>query len=522
MTDEEKTAPLPGEEHAGAVHWAGPTDRKRPRALGLPEEEILPAGTAPVNEGTVPVPETAPEEEASGAGGSMGEAHSEETPPAPGETPAPESAAKPAPAKKPAEKKPAKRAKPKKKKPVKRKIEPAPPRKKREEKTGDPDPWEAERDYRPIRTRRDGRIGCLGGLMYAMFIISLSIVLAVFLWMSASDVLALNKPEGTVEVTLPAEIFSNRVVDVTDEDGNVTGTKTVRAADINSVSAILKDAGLINYKWLFRLYSGFSHADLKVDPGTYALATNLDYRALVTKMRAGADSQLQTLVMFPEGFNMDQIFARLEENGVCAAEDLYRAAADTEFSYAFLEGVETGDPNRLEGFLFPDTYYFYQGMQASSAINKFLSNMHYHITEEMWQKTSALNLTFRQVITVASMIEKEAANDDERPEIASVIYNRLNHDIVLGIDASVLYPYNDHEGAPTATMLNKDDPYNTRIRLGLPPTPICNPGIASINAALYPDATNYYFYALDTETGTHRFFANESEFDYFVSTQDYS
>ena len=92
MTDEEKTAPLPGEEHAGAVHWAGPTDRKRPRALGLPEEEILPAGTAPVNEGTVPVPETAPEDDASGAGGSMGEAHSEETPPALGETPAPESA----------------------------------------------------------------------------------------------------------------------------------------------------------------------------------------------------------------------------------------------------------------------------------------------------------------------------------------------------------------------------------------------------------------------------------------------
>ena len=126
------------------------------------------------------------------------------------------------------------------------------------------------------------------------------------------------------------------------------------------------------------------------------------------------------------------------------------------------------------------------------------------------------------VLKVASLIEKEAANDDERPQIASVIYNRLNHDIVLGIDASVLYPYNDHEGAPTATMLSKDDPYNTRIKLGLPPTPICNPGLASIKAALYPNNTGYYFYALDTETGTHRFFTNESEFDYFVSTQDYS
>ena len=499
MTDEEKTAPLPGEEHAGAVRWAGPTDRKRPRALGLPEEEILPAGTASVNEGTVPVPETAPEEEASGAGGSMGEAHSEETPPAPGETPAPESAAKPAPAKKPAEKKPAKRAGPKKKKPVKRKIEPAPPRKKREEKTGDPDPWEAERDYRPIRTRRDGRIGCLGGLMYAMFIISLSIVLAVFLWMSASDVLALNKPEGTVEVTLPAEIFSNRLVDVTDEDGNVTGTKTVRAADINSVSAILKDAGLINYKWLFRLYSGFSHADLKVDPGTYALATNLDYRALVTKMRAGADSQLQTLVMFPEGFNMDQIFARLEENGVCAAEDLYRAAADTEFSYAFLEGVETGDPNRLEGFLFPDTYYFYQGMQASSAINKFLSNMHYHITEEMWQKTSALNLTFRQVITVASMIEKEAANDDERALIASVIYNRLKANMPLQVDSTVVYARRatgESRVSPEIIQAT-DSPYNTYLYAGLPPGPICSPGMKSIQAALNPADSKYMYFALE-------------------------
>ena len=511
MTDEEKTAPLPGEEHAGAVHWAGPTDRKRPRALGLPEEEILPAGTAPVNEGTVPVPETAPEEEASGAGGSMGEAHSEETPPALGETPAPESAAKPAPAKKPAEKKPAKRAGPKKKKPVKRKIEPAPPRKKREEKTGDPDPWEAERDYRPIRTRRDGRIGCLGGLMYAMFIISLSIVLAVFLWMSASDVLALNKPEGTVEVTLPAEIFSNRVVDVTDEDGNVTGTKTVRAADINSVSAILKDAGLINYKWLFRLYSGFSHADLKVDPGTYALATNLDYRALVTKMRAGADSQLQTLVMFPEGFNMDQIFARLEENGVCAAEDLYRAAADTEFSYAFLEGVETGDPNRLEGFLFPDTYYFYQGMQASSAINKFLSNMHYHITEEMWQKTSALNLTFRQVITVASMIEKEAANDDERALIASVIYNRLKANMPLQVDSTVVYARRatgESRVSPEIIQAT-DSPYNTYLYAGLPPGPICSPGMKSIQAALNPADSKYSF------------FVNYNDFTAFTATQDY-
>ena len=284
-----------------------------------------------------------------------------------------------------------------------------------------------------------------------------------------------------------------------------------------------KDAGLINYKWLFRLYSGFSHADLKVDPGTYALATNLDYRALVTKMRAGADSQLQTLVMFPEGFNMDQIFARLEENGVCAAEDLYRAAADTEFSYAFLEGVETGDPNRLEGFLFPDTYYFYQGMQASSAINKFLSNMHYHITEEMWQKTSALNLTFRQVITVASMIEKEAANDDERALIASVIYNRLKANMPLQVDSTVVYARRatgESRVSPEIIQAT-DSPYNTYLYAGLPPGPICSPGMKSIQAALNPADSKYMYFALEVETRTVRFFVNYNDFTAFTATQDY-
>ena len=284
----------------------------------------------------------------------------------------------------------AKSAKPAKKKPVRsvrtarpeKKPEPEPKKKKAAPQPveAELDPREAERAYMPIRSRRDGRIGCMGGIMYAAFILCASVLLAVFGWMAASDVLALNKSAESVEITLPESAFTQKTVDVTDDDGNATGTKTVRVADMNTVSGILKDYGLINYKWLFQLYSRFSNAEVQLSPGTYALTTNLDYRALVKKMQTGADSQLQTLVMFPEGYNLDQVFARLEENGVCSREDLYAAAANAEFSYTFLEGVETGDPYRLEGFLFPDTYYFYQGMQASSAINKFLSNLHYRIT----------------------------------------------------------------------------------------------------------------------------------------------
>ena len=511
MSVDENNEALNTEENEGAVHWDGPANRRWPRALG-PHGDAEPPAAVPE------MVELTPEEFRAIAG------EPEPVKDAPPDVEnAPEAAApedKPAdtPVNKPKEKKP------KKKKPVKRRIGVAPVKKKRKEKPQpELDPWEAERSYRPIRTRRDGRIGCLGGLMYAMFIISLSIVLAVFMWMSASDVLALNKPAGVVEITLPAEIFSNQRVEVTDEDGNVTGTKTVRTADINSVASILKDAGLINYKWLFRLYSGFSHADRKVDPGTYALATNLDYRALVTKMRAGADSQLQTLVMFPEGFNMDQIFARLEENGVCSAEELYEAAANTEYSYAFLEGIETGDPYRLEGFLFPDTYYFYQGMQASSAINKFLSNMHYHVTEEMWQKANNLNLSFRQVITVASMIEREAANDDERALIASVIYNRLKAGMPLQVDSTVVYARRDTGDSRVSPEIIQatDSPYNTYLYTGLPPGPICSPSMKSIDAALNPATSKYMYFALEVETHTVRFFVNYNEFEAFVATQDY-
>lgn len=430
------------------------------------------------------------------------------------ENSAPENAAEKRPEKRP-ERKPVRSVRPEKK--------PEPQKEKPRRDKAETDPREAERAYMPIRSRRDGRTGCMGGIMYAAFILCASVLLAVFGWMAASDVLALNKTAERVEITLPESAFTQKTVDVTDENGNVTGTKTIRVADINTVSGVLKDYGLINYRWLFQLYSKFSNAESKLSPGTYVLTTNLDYRALVKKMQAGADSQLQTLVMFPEGYNLDQVFARLEENGVCSKEDLYAAAANAEFSYAFLEGVETGDPYRLEGFLFPDTYYFYQGMQASSAINKFLSNLHYRTTDEIWQKTHALNLTFRQVITVASLIEREAANDAERARIASVIYNRLNIGMPLQLDSTVVYALRDTGETTMSVELIQatDSPYNTYLYQGLPPGPICNPGMKSIEAALNPEQTNYYYFALNMETKSMEFFTTLEQHEAFVATQNY-
>ena len=239
-------------------------------------------------------------------------------------------------------------------------------------------------------------------------------------------------------------------------------------------------------------------------------------------MRAGSASTVTVDVTLPEGFTMRQIFQRLEEMNVCSYDELMESAANDKFNYSFLEGTEEGDASRLEGFLFPDTYEFYVGMQASSAINKMLETFYYKQTADMLKQASDMNMSMREIVNVASLIEKEAANDGERALIASVIYNRIYAGMQLGIDASILYEYPDHEGAPTAEMLQTDSPYNTRIRTGLPPTPICNPGMASITAALNPESTSYYYYALDTATGEHRFFTNETEFNNFVATQDYS
>ena len=378
-----------------------------------------------------------------------------------------------------------------------------------------------ERDFKPIRKRRDGKIGCLGGLMYFVFCVSLSVVLACLAWMAAVDVLALNKDPIERTITLPEEIFEYTEETVENEDGS-TETRTVSRADIDYVANTLKEAGLIEYKWLFKLFCSFSDAELEVDPGTYTLTTSLDYNALVSNMQTGTASMATTTITFPEGFTMQEIFERLEENGICSVEDLYDAAANSSYNYSFLDWAEVGDASRLEGYLFPDTYEFYQGEQASSAINRFLLNFHGKLTADMYSQAEALNISLHQAVIIASMIEAEAANDDERDDIAAVIYNRLAAGMPLQIDATVMYALGEHKEFLTEADLQVDSPYNTYLNTGLPAGPICNPGLASINAALNPADVSYLYYALDTETGTHQFFTNYSDFEAFTATQDYT
>ena len=155
------------------------------------------------------------------------------------------------------------------------------------------------RDYRPVRRSRVGKLGCLGGLMYAVFVISISVILACVAWMFACDVLALNKEEGSAEVYLPKDIFSMTKQEGKDDDGKVTGTREVETADMDYVADALKDAGIIRFKSLFKLFARISHADTKLDPGTYVLTTEMDYRALIKNMQVGTASMIVTKLTFP-------------------------------------------------------------------------------------------------------------------------------------------------------------------------------------------------------------------------------
>src|SRR5699024_9624275 len=254
---------------------------------------------------------------------------------------------------------------------------------------------------------------------------------------------AFTGADQDVEVVVPAEWFTTTTV--TDEDGN---TEEVSLCDIGQMADALQDAGLIQYKWLFRLFAWVYDADEKIDQGTYVLNTNMDYMALVRGMRSTGSSAVTVEVSIPEGYNTQQIFQLLSENGVAPVEELEEAAANYEFvDYAFLDSDLLGDVRRVEGYLYPDTYQFYVGRSAVAALDSMLSNFNSRVYSNgeltpLFEEAAARGYDFSDIITIASLIEEETDGTD-RDKIASVIYNRLERPGETGgllqIDAALVY-----------------------------------------------------------------------------------
>ena len=342
-------------------------------------------------------------------------------------------------------------------------------------------------------------------VLWVVFVVASSAILAGMGWMWANDLCALNKDylEATVEVT---DDWVSEVQTVEKEDG----TKAeVTLYDMEKAAEALKEKGLIEYKWLFRLFSWVYSGDEKITTGTFLLNTDMDYMALIRGMRSTGGAAVTVDISIPEGYSVKQIIELLAENGVASVEDLTDVAANYVFEdYGFVDNENLGNITRLEGYLYPDTYNFYVGGKAETALNSMLKNFNNRVyaNDELApviDEAAAAGYDLWDIITIASLIEKETDGSD-RDKIASVIYNRLENAgetaYLLQIDAALVYAAGREITQDDYANLNS--PYNLYQHTGLPPTPISNPGLASIRAALNPADTNYYFYVLGPD-GKH-------------------
>jgi len=344
---------------------------------------------------------------------------------------------------------------------------------------------------RPKRKKGEGLLG-IPSILVTFVWLALIVIIGVtggrMLWICAADVLAFGREDKVVTVTV---YEADTMEDIIDK---------------------LHAGGLIRYKSLFRLYADISDAEEDIKPGIYDLNTRYDYHALVNFMSPRSSREVIKLTI-PEGYTCRQIFSLLEENRICTAVDAAAYASSGELSeYWFLDGVERGTDNCLEGYLFPDTYEFYKNSTPREAIERMLDNFENRFDGDMLTQLEAVNekfrcnYTVREIVIIASLIEKESAAPGESPMVSGVIYNRLfkwgNNRPLLNIDASIVYA---QEGNNARIDTKLDHPYNTYLYEGLTPGPIANPGLSSLKAALNPDSHNYYYYVLNPATGMHQF-----------------
>ncbi len=359
------------------------------------------------------------------------------------------------------------------------------------------------------KRKRRGMNPLLGFVIWCAFVCCASYLLASFGWLLANDLCAFDKPEKETVIEIPAT-WLNVPKQIEHDDGTVT---ELIVCDMEKVTDKLKEEGLIEYEWFFRLFAWFYKGDEKIKQGTYTLDTSMDYMALIRSMRgtASSNSAVTVDVSIPEGYSVRQIIALLAENGVATEEALLDVVANHVFEgYAFVDNENLGDISRLEGFLYPDTYNFYVGGKATTAIETLLKtfNKKIYANEEfapLFDEALEKGYSLQEIVTIASLIEKETDGTD-RSKIASVIYNRLENaaetSYFLQIDAALVYAAGREITQDDYATLNS--PYNLYQYTGLPPTPISNPGYASIYAALYPADTDYYFYVLGSD-GKHIF-----------------
>jgi UPF0755 protein len=243
--------------------------------------------------------------------------------------------------------------------------------------------------------------------------------------------------------------------------------------------------------------------------GTFDLTTNMPLDEVLEVLTTPPEPVPTVRLTVPEGYRLTQIADRVQEQLGIGANRFLRAIERGDWALPPYLPEDAASP---EGFLFPETYEFRRrGTKADDVVQRLVDQFAIVAEDLPWENADDLGVTPYEVVVIASMIEEEARLPEERPVIAGVIYNRLEVGMTLGIDATLLYDDPTPDGQLSFSDLEFDSPYNTRINPGLPPTPISSPGLASLEAALAPADTEFFFYVLCGKDGHHEFAATNAE-----------
>ncbi len=272
---------------------------------------------------------------------------------------------------------------------------------------------------------------------------------------------------------------------------------------VSTTSEKLYKLGIIENPNKFKIFARINGLDKKLKAGEYELSSSMTPATILDKLIN--NKVLLRRLTVPEGYNLNQIAALIEKSGLCTEEEFMQSATDPLLTRKMNLNTDT-----FEGYLFPDTYYFPKGFTSEKIITTMLKRFQSVLSPEWVNQAEKSGLSIHQIITLASIIEKETGASFERPIISSVFHNRLKKRMRLESDPTVIYGITNFNGNITKKDLRTRTPYNTYKIKGLPPGPIANPGLEALEAALYPADTHYLYFVSKRDT-THKFSTNISD-----------
>ena len=351
---------------------------------------------------------------------------------------------------------------------------------------------EAQNNAKPKKKKRRKRnYTAYGGIVIATLVLCVSILLSLFIIVVGRDVLGIESSGVEFTIYVPS--------------GSTT----------DDIAQQLYDEGVIQYKDVFKLISKVKGADGSMYPGDLNVAYNMSYSDIIDSLMESREAKQTATVTFPEGITLLSAGKLLEENNICTADEFIYTFNSTVFGFEFEKYVSSSSLKlyKYEGYLFPDTYEFYVGDSAYNVVKKIKTRTNEILNADTIKLAVERGFTIDQVVTLASIVQREAGNIEQMATIASVFENRLARpDEFPKLQSDTTYSYIDDVIKKVLTIEYKDmyDAYDTYTCVGLPIGAICNPGKDAIDAVLNPDDTGYYYFCSNLET-KETFFATTNE-----------